>query len=76
MVRRLRGLRRVQLSRLLLRFETGDELHLGQGAVDWDRYLNALEAIGYRGYLTVEREVGANPEVDIRAAVQFLRSRV
>ncbi|MBN2449590.1 MAG: sugar phosphate isomerase/epimerase [Lentisphaeria bacterium] len=56
--------------------ELFNELPLGQGAVDWDRYLAALEAIGYRGYLTVEREVGADPEADIRTAVEFLRGRV
>jgi sugar phosphate isomerase/epimerase len=56
--------------------ELFNELPLGQGAVDWERYLEALETSGYRGYLTIEREVGANPEADIRTAVQFLRSRV
>lgn len=56
--------------------ELFNELPLGQGAVDWDRYLGALETTGYRGYLTVEREVGAHPEADIRTAVQFLRSRI
>lgn len=56
--------------------ELFNELPLGKGAVDWDRYLAALETTGYRGYLTVEREVGADPEADIRTAVQFLKSRV
>lgn len=56
--------------------ELFNELPLGKGAVDWDRYLAALETTGYRGYLTIEREVGANPEADIRTAVQFLKSRI
>jgi L-ribulose-5-phosphate 3-epimerase len=56
--------------------ELFNELPLGAGAVDWGRYLDALAATGYHGYLTVEREVGANPEADIRTAVQFLRSRI
>ncbi len=56
--------------------ELFNELPLGQGAVDWDGYLSALQAIGYHGYLTIEREVGAHPEADIRTAVQFLRSRI
>jgi sugar phosphate isomerase/epimerase len=56
--------------------ELFNELPLGQGAVDWDRYLAALERVGYCGYLTIEREVGANPEADIRTAVQFLRPRL
>ncbi|RKP46718.1 sugar phosphate isomerase/epimerase [Cohnella endophytica] len=58
--------------------ESGDafrEVPLGTGGVDWDGYLKALRDIGYEGYLTIEREVGANPEADIAAAVQFLKAR-
>jgi sugar phosphate isomerase/epimerase len=33
----------------------------------------ALEEIGYKGFLTVERECGATPEADIRKAVRTLR---
>lgn len=58
--------------------ESGDafrEVPLGEGSVDWDAYLKALRDIGYNGYLTIEREVGANPEADIAAAVQFLKAR-
>jgi L-ribulose-5-phosphate 3-epimerase len=51
------------------------EVPLGQGGVDWNLYLKALRDIGYEGYLTIEREVGTNPEADISAAVQFLRAR-
>jgi len=49
------------------------EVPLGEGGVKWDAYIQALRDIGYNGYLTIEREVGANPEADISAAVQFLR---
>jgi sugar phosphate isomerase/epimerase len=56
--------------------ELFNELPLGEGAVDWDRYLQALSDIGYEGYLTIEREVGDNPEADIRLAVEFLRSKI
>jgi L-ribulose-5-phosphate 3-epimerase len=56
--------------------ELFNELPLGEGAVDWNRYLQALSQIGYRGYLTIEREVGENPEADIAAAVKFLQSRI
>lgn len=56
--------------------ELFNELPLGEGRVDWDRYLAALSEVGYRGYLTVEREVGENPEADIRTAVQFLKARI
>lgn len=52
------------------------EVALGQGIVDWAAYLKALRDIGYDGYLTIEREVGTNPEADIAAAVQFLRQEI
>lgn len=50
------------------------ELPLGEGNVDFDRYFTALKEIGYNGYLTIEREVGDQPETDIRKAVQFIKS--
>lgn len=50
-----------------------EEVPLGEGSVPWTEYLNALEDIGYKGFLTIEREVGADPEKDIRGAVEFLR---
>ena len=56
---------------------TGDsfiEVPLGEGSVDWVKYLAALEEIGYKGFLTIEREVGDDPERDIRKAVDFLKS--
>jgi len=59
--------------------ESGDafrEVPLGEGGVDWDAYLKALRDIGYGGNLTIEREVGANPEADIAAAVKFLKARM
>ena len=42
----------------------------------FDAYLKALDDIGYRGFLTIEREVGDDPVRDIRAAVDFLKARV
>jgi L-ribulose-5-phosphate 3-epimerase len=60
-------------------FEIGSyfkEVPLGRGAVPWDRYLAALQETGYTGFLTVEREVGDDPERDIREAVQFLKARI
>ena len=50
------------------------EVPLGEGSVPFPQYLNALEEIGYNGFLTIEREVGDNPEKDIRAAVDFLKN--
>ncbi len=50
-----------------------EEVPLGTGSVDFSVYLKALEDIGYKGFLTIEREVGDNPEADIKTAVDFLR---
>ena len=49
------------------------ELPLGEGDVPFPAYLDALHAIGYQGYLTIEREVGANPKADIVMAAKYLR---
>ena len=49
------------------------EVPLGTGAVNWKEYIKALKDIGYNGYLTVEREVGENPEADILTATSFLK---
>jgi len=49
------------------------EVPLGEGGVNWNAYLQALNDIGYKGYLTIEREVGTNPEGDIGKAVDFLK---
>ena len=48
------------------------ETPLGEGGVRWIPYLNALKDIGYKGYLTIEREV-KNGADDIRTAVGFLQ---
>ena len=48
------------------------ETPLGDGAVRWTPYLKALQAIGYDGFLTIEREVKNGAE-DIRMAVDFLQ---
>lgn len=51
-----------------------EEVPLGEGSVPWKKYLAALEAIGYSGFLTIEREVGNDPAKDIAKAVDFLKS--
>lgn len=48
------------------------EVPLGTGSVDFKNYLKALDEIGYHGFLTIEREVGQDPEKDIRLAKDFL----
>lgn len=50
------------------------EVPLGQGHVNFEEYLKALQDIGYKGFLTIEREVGDNPVRDIQGAVTFLKS--
>ncbi len=52
------------------------EVPLGKGKVDFPAYLKALDDIGYKGFLTIEREVGDNPEKDIRDAVTFLKELI
>ena len=51
-----------------------EEVPLGKGSVPFKNYLAALEEIGYKGFLTIEREVGDDPAKDIAAAVEFLKS--
>lgn len=50
------------------------EVPLGEGKVDFKAYFQALTDIGYKGYLTIEREVGDQPEIDIRKAVDFIKT--
>lgn len=49
------------------------ETPLGQGKVDFPTYLMALRKIGYKGFLTIEREVGESPEEDILTALHYLQ---
>lgn len=49
------------------------EVALGEGSVPFNNYLAALDDIGYRGFLTIEREVGDDPAADISLAANFLR---
>lgn len=51
-----------------------EELPLGTGDVDFPGWMKALWDIGYRGCLTIEREVGDNPYGDIKMAVGFLKN--
>ena len=50
------------------------EVALGKGGVDFPAYVAALRAIGYTGYLTIERECGDDPAADIATAVAFLKT--
>ena len=52
------------------------EVPLGEGSVPWKEYLQALTDIGYKGFLTIERECGDDPTADILKAVDFLRGHI
>jgi sugar phosphate isomerase/epimerase len=52
----------------------GEEVPFGQGQVGPRAFLEALQSIGYRGPLVIEREAGENRIADVRAAVEALRS--
>ncbi len=48
------------------------EQPLGQGDVNFPRYIAAMDAIGYTGFYVIEREVGEHPDRDITEAKRFL----
>ncbi len=50
------------------------EMPLGEGNVNFPEYLKAMKDIGYKGFFTIEREVGDKPEADIIKARDFLRN--
>ena len=49
-----------------------EEVPLGTGGVHFPTYLQALDEIGYTGFLTIERECGENPRGDIQTAIDHL----
>lgn len=49
------------------------ELPIGEGSVDFPRYLGALRAMKFDGYLTIEREAGDDRVGDITREVAYLR---
>jgi len=50
------------------------EAPLGEGDVPWPHYLTRMQAAGYKGAYTIEREAGADPVGDVRKAIAFLQS--
>lgn len=48
------------------------EVALGEGSVPFPAYLKALDDVGYKGFLTIEREVGDDPTADIIKARDHL----
>lgn len=54
----------------------GQEVPLGQGDVNMEAYLRTLLEIGYRGPLTIEREIPQDPErqrAEIGGAIELLK---
>lgn len=49
------------------------EVPLGQGWIDWPRYVKYLKEEGFSGYFAIERETGEDPMGDITKAVDFLK---
>ncbi len=49
------------------------EVPIGEGQVDWVRYIAALKEIGYDGFLTIERECGDDPSGDITLAAEYIK---
>ncbi|HEX3726282.1 MAG TPA: sugar phosphate isomerase/epimerase family protein [Pirellulales bacterium] len=57
--------------------EWGTEVALGEGDVNFERYLRTLAQIGYDGPLTIEREIPQDParqKAEIGQALDLLRS--
>lgn len=50
------------------------EVPLGEGWVDWKRFVALLKESGFDGYYAIEREVGNDPVGDITRAVEFLKT--
>lgn len=48
------------------------ETPLGEGDVDFPRYIRALRKVGFDGYLTIERETGEDPAADIVLAKKLV----
>lgn len=52
------------------------EVPLGEGSVNFPKYLEALREVGFDGFLTIERECGDDPAGDIKRAADFLRNLI
>jgi len=55
----------------------GREVAIGQGKVDFPRFIAKLKAVGYKGPITIEREIsGPKQTEDILASKKFLEGLV
>lgn len=50
------------------------EVPLGQGWIDWPRYVKILRDAGFAGFFAIEREIGEDRVGDTIRAVDFLRN--
>lgn len=50
------------------------ETPLGEGNVDFPKYIAALKKVGFDGYLTIERETGEDPAADIQLAKRMVNA--
>jgi sugar phosphate isomerase/epimerase len=49
-----------------------EEVPVGNGQVDWKSFFGALDEVGFKGNLCIEREAGRQRVADIRSARQFV----
>lgn len=56
--------------------EGWEDVPLGEGWVDWPRYLGLLKEIGYDGYLAIEREGGQDRVGEISRGSEFLKAQL
>ncbi len=57
--------------------ELGQEVPVGQGKVDFARFIHELTVLGYNGDLTIEREIEGEEQIrDIRAARDYLEKLI
>lgn len=55
--------------------ELGNETPLGEGAVDFPKFIAKLKALGYDGHITIEREIsGEQQKKDIVASKAYLET--
>ncbi len=57
--------------------ELGQEVPIGRGRVDFPRVIALLKQIGYRGAVTIEREISGVEQLrDVRGAKNFLQELI
>ncbi|NLN75116.1 MAG: sugar phosphate isomerase/epimerase [Armatimonadetes bacterium] len=54
---------------------SAEEVPVGTGQVPFGEWFAVLDAVGYDGFFTIEREVGANRVADIKGAIEVIRSQ-